>query len=232
MIDGVDWDCEVLKNYADKNLGCIKRVSSGLDWAFSQVESAILLEDDCLPHPSFFNFCETLLYHYWDDERVWVISGNNFQDGQCRGDGSYYFSHYNHCWGWASWQRAWKHYDHNLEQWESLKKSGLLNSIFDNSYERQYWYRIWERLYYEKEPDSWNYCWFFTCVINSGLSVLPNVNLVSNIGFGPNGTHTVTEKKLSNMAVSEIAEIKYTSFILRNKTADLYTFKHKLGGDK
>src|SRR5665648_587346 len=110
IIDGVDWDCEVLKNYSDVNLGCKRRVSSGLDWVFDTVEEAIILEDDCLPHPTFFRFCEEMLAKYRDDKRIAMISGDNFQFGKKRTEYSYYFSRYTHIWGWASWRRAWDNY--------------------------------------------------------------------------------------------------------------------------
>src|SRR5512139_3287315 len=117
IIDRVDWDCEVLTNFSDTNLGCKNRVSSGIDWVFEQVPEAIILEDDCLPHPTFFRFCEELLERYRDDERIGMISGDNFQLGQKRTDASYYFSRYNHIWGWASWRRAWRHYDREASAW-------------------------------------------------------------------------------------------------------------------
>ena len=122
VTEQIDWDCEVLTNFSDTNLGCKRRVSSGLDWAFSQVEEAIILEDDCLPHPDFFHFCSELLTHYKDDTRIWNICGHNFQDAQWRGDGSYYFSRYADPWGWATWQRAWKHYDKDLSKKVSRKE--------------------------------------------------------------------------------------------------------------
>jgi hypothetical protein len=231
VIEAVDWDCAVLTNYSEENLGCRRRVSSGLDWVFSLVESAIVLEDDCLPHPSFFRFCETLLDYYWDDERIWVISGDNFQNGQWRGDGSYYFSHYNHCWGWASWRRAWQHYDDDLGQWPALKASGLLSSIFEDSIERNYWSTIWDCLCTENQPDSWAYRWAFTCIVNSGLTVLPNVNLVSNLGFRADGTHTLTDCSQANLQTFDINEIRHPSFIVRDCSADLYTFNYILGGN-
>lgn len=230
IIEQVDWECTVLTNYSDTNLGCRKRVSSGLDWAFSQVESAIILEDDCLPHPSFFTFCDTLLSYYWDDNRVWVISGDNFQGGQWRGDGSYYFSRYNHCWGWATWRRAWQHYDAELKGWKALKASGLLSSIFENPLEQQYWSRIWDTLYIHNQPDSWAYRWAFTCMSNGGLTILPNVNLVSNIGFGSRATHTTQKSLLSDTPNLDIGEINHPSFVLRNCIADSYTFDHHYGG--
>jgi hypothetical protein len=230
VIEQIDWDCEVLRNYADENLGCRKRVSSGLDWAFGQVEEAIILEDDCLPHPSFFKYCQELLAHFRDDTRIWCIHGNNFQDGKWRGDGSYYFSHYNHCWGWASWQRAWKHYDKGLEVWPALMASGLLRSIFEDPYEQQYWTKIWNRLYTENQPNTWDYQWTFTCMSNSGLSISPNVNLVSNIGFRTDGTHTISDSNLAAMPVSELGEIQHPLFVIRDADADRYTYDYVLGG--
>lgn len=231
IVEQVDWDCKLLTNYSDANLGCRRRVSSGLDWVFSQVESAIILEDDCLPHPSFFAFCDTLLSRYWNDERVWVISGDNFQDGQWRGDGSYYFSRYNHCWGWATWRRAWKYYDGDLKGWADLKASELLSSIFEDPLECQYWSQIWETLYTKNQPDTWDYQWTFTCMSNGGLTILPNINLVSNIGFRTDGTHTRNESSQANIPVADIGEIKHPSFVIRDSVADLYTFNHVFGGN-
>ena len=150
----IDWDCEVLRNYSDVNLGCRQRISSGITWAFEQVEEAIILEDDCLPHPSFFSYCQELLDYYREDKRIWCISGNNFQDGQLRGDGSYYFSNYPHCWGWASWQRAWQKYDRNLTNWEAFRNSKHLNSIFNSKREVKYWHGILERLHNSGQPNS------------------------------------------------------------------------------
>lgn len=226
----VDWDCEVLRNYADENLGCRKRVSSGLDWVFSQVEEAIILEDDCLPHPSFFGYCQELLYCYRDDQRIWCISGDNFQDGQIRGDGSYYFSNYNHCWGWATWRRCWQKYDHGLSNWRVFQKHEYLKSILDSDLEVEYWHDIFNRLYELGEPNSWAYPWTFTCWQNYGLSVLPNVNLVSNIGFRVDGTHITEESKLSHLPVQDIGDIIHPSFIVRDRLADEYTFNHVFGG--
>ena len=124
IVDRVDWDCEVLTNYSDINLGCKARISSGLDWVFDTVEEAIVLEDDCLPHPSFFRFCEELLVKYRDDERIAQIGGVNFQSGRRRTNYSYYFSRYAHIWGWATWRRAWRHYDVALKAWPLIRDGG------------------------------------------------------------------------------------------------------------
>jgi hypothetical protein len=230
VIETVDWDCEILRNYVDENLGCRKRVSSGLDWVFAQVEEAIVLEDDCLPHPSFFRYCQELLDYYREDERIWCISGNNFQDGQCRGDGSYYFSNYSHIWGWASWRRAWQKYDHDLSKWQQFRDSYYLKSILDSPLEIEYWHNTFETLYKLGQPNTWDYPLLCTCWQNSGLTILPNVNLVSNIGFRGDGTHVTGESKFANMALKDIGEIRHPSFLVRDRTADEYTFDHVFGG--
>ena len=230
ITENIDWDCKVYRNYAPENMGCRQRVSSGLDWAFARVEEAIILEDDCLPHPDFFKFCQELLAYYRDDKRIWCISGDNFQDGQQRGDGSYYFSNYNHCWGWATWARCWHRYDHQMVNWPAFKQGGYLNTILDSELEVQFWQSIFDRLYDTGKPNTWAYPWTLTCWQNGGLTVLPNVNLVSNIGFRADGTHTFGESKFANLPVEELGEIRHPSFIVRNRPADQYTFDHNFGG--
>lgn len=231
VTEQVDWDCEVLRNYADVNLGCRKRVSSGLDWAFEQVEEAIVLEDDCLPHPSFFDYCNELLEKYRNDQRVWCISGDNFQDGQWRGDGNYYFSNYNHCWGWATWKRAWQQYDHSLVNWPAFRDGCYLEGILDSKLEVEYWQNIFEQLYSLGQPNSWAYAWTFSCWLNRGLTALPNVNLVSNIGFRNDGTHTSGESHWAGMSVDDMSEIQHPAFIARDRSADIYTFDNLFGGN-
>ena len=225
----IDWPCQIDRLYSDANQGCRLGVSRAITWFFEQVEEGIILEDDCVPHPNFFPYCTTLLERYRHDTRVWCISGSNFQDGQWRGDGSYYFSRYNHCWGWASWKRCWEHYDAELIQWPVLRASGLLSAIFEDPLERYYWSRIWQRLLANGEPDTWDYQWTFTCLANSGLTALPNRNLVSNVGFGVDATHTTGGT--SKTAISEgINSNQHPSFLLRDSAADRYTFGHVFGG--
>lgn len=226
VINQVDWACDVMTNYSDINLGCKYRVSSGIDWVFSQSEEAILLEDDCLPHASFFRYCQELLDYYRDDERIWCISGNNFQDGQQRGNSSYYFSNYNHCWGWATWKRAWQHYDYALSKWPQFKVENHLEGILDSSKEKKYWQKVLERFYSLNEPNTWDYAWTFTCWQNRGLTALPNVNLVSNIGFRNDGTHTLQNAGAAEIPTHDIGEINHPTLIVRDHTADKYTFNH------
>lgn len=225
----IDWPCTIERLYSEDNQGCRLGVSRAITWFFEQVEEGIILEDDCVPHPDFFSYCKTLLERYRLDTRVWCIGGNNFQNGQWRGDGSYYFSRYNHCWGWASWRRCWQHYDSDLRNWNSLRDSGLLHSIFEDPKELAYWSRIWQRLIDEGKPDSWAYRWTFTCLANGGLTALPNRNLISNIGFGEVATHTTGQGPVTSID-NGIDPQQHPSIFLRDIFADKYTFDNHFGG--
>jgi hypothetical protein len=225
----IDWPCQIERFYSDENQGCRLGVSRAITWFFEQVEEGIILEDDCVPHPDLFYYCTTLLEHYRYDTRVWCISGNNFQNRKWRGDGSYYFGSIPLIWGWASWRRCWQHYDAELTQWPSLRDSGLLESMFKDPLERKYWSRIWQRLWDQGMPDTWDYQWTFTCLANGALTAIPNRNLVSNVGFGVDATHT--KGGAINTAISEgVDPNQRPSFLLRNGAADRYTFDHHFGG--
>ena len=190
VIDGVDWPCQVLRNFADTNMGCGKRVSSGLDWAFALVDEAIILEDDCLPDPSFFPYCAELLERYRADERVMMISGDNFQNGVSRTSDSYYFSRLPHCWGWATWRRAWQHYDFTMADWPQRRATRWLKPIAGYPVLERYWMRCFDDTASGK-IDTWDYQWMYCMFVRNGLSIVPNVNLVTNIGFGDAATHTL-----------------------------------------
>ncbi len=231
ITEQVDWDCEVFRDYSESNLGLRARISSGLDRAFERVEEAIVLEDDCLPHPSFFTYCDELLERYRDDDRIWCVSGSNFQQGQRRGDGSYYFSNYNDCWGWASWRRAWKHYDHNMDGWPAFRDGRYLEGLLDDPLEVSYWHGIFETLCTEGTPNSWAYIWTLTCWMNRGLTALPNVNLVANLGFGDECTNTKGSGGwLAARSGEEMGALTHPSFIARDREADQYTFVHRYPG--
>jgi hypothetical protein len=224
IVERVDWPCEVVTNYSEVNLGCKARVSSGLDWLFAQVDEAVILEDDCLPHPSFFRFCEELLERYRHDERVGMISGDNFQFGRRSGDGSYYFSKYTHIWGWATWRRAWKHYDVSAKRWPQFLSSGDFARV-TMPMERSYWKAAYA-VVNAGRLDTWDYQWTLTCWIQSMLAVMPEVNLVSNIGFGPSATHTVRSSQLANMATAEVTwPLREPSIVAANLVADQCTAK-------
>jgi glycosyltransferase involved in cell wall biosynthesis/tetratricopeptide (TPR) repeat protein len=227
IINQVDWDCEVLTNYADVNMGCKKRCSSGLKWVFNTVEEAIILEDDCLPHPSFFRFCEELLERYRDDERVAMISGDNFQLGNNQTENSYYFSRYPHLWGWAAWRRSFlRHYDVNMNLWPEIRDSQYLMHYLQDASAIQYWTSVFEQTY-RGMIDTWDYQWTFAMWANNGLAILPGVNLISNIGFSPDATHTVnSDSWQSELPVEEMVfPLRHPVQIERHIAADSFSEK-------
>ncbi len=230
IIDTVDWDCEVLKNYSETNLGCKTRVSSGLDWVFEEVAEAIILEDDCLPDLTFFPFCEELLDRYRDDKRIMVISGDNFQFGRKRTEYSYYFSIYNHCWGWATWRRAWQYYDVEMKLWGEIKNGNWLYDILQDYWAVKYWSQQFEKTY-QLKINSWAYRWTLSCWLQSGLTILPNTNLVSNIGFDLESTHTRNKSSLySNLQTKSLQfPLTHPLFIICDKKADAFTQRKKFG---
>jgi len=229
----VNWPCQIRHLYSESNQGCRLGVSRALDWFFREVEEGIILEDDCVPHPDFFPFCQTLLQRYRHDSRVWCLSGSNFQNGRWRGDGDYYFSQYIHSWGWATWRRCWRHYDADLNLLEPLLALGLHNTIFNDPVERRHWVKLWKKLRDQNKPDSWAYRWAFTCFVNGGLTALPNRNLVVNIGFDSDATHT--RRKSGNSSAYHFSEglprLQAPSFLLRDLEADRYSFNHVFGGN-
>jgi hypothetical protein len=230
LLDTIDWPCDVHRNYSDINLGLKHRVSSGLDWVFSKVDSAIILEDDCLPCPDFFNYCDELLERYSNDERVSVITGNNFQGGHKRGNASYYFSKYNHCWGWATWRRAWLYYHADLSFWPKWKSSDEWLRLTPDSAERRYWNNIFEQVR-SKKINSWAYPWTGSVWFRGGLTATPNVNLVSNIGFGSTSTHTnSTQSSLAEMNTSALGNIIHPNSVVQHVAADHYVFTYVFGG--
>ena len=195
IIDRVDWDCEVLTNFSKKNMGCKNRVSSGLDWVFKQVEESIILEDDCLPNLSFFRFCQELLSRYRDDQRIGIISGVNhlsdLPNYQMRNNDSYIFSKANHIWGWATWRDRWqKTYDVDLKSWPIIKGEGWLKDLCrGKELEVKQLTEALDQVY-KKKTNAWAAQWTFSCLLHGRLSIIPCTNLICNIGFGKNSTHT------------------------------------------
>lgn len=223
VIEGVDWECRVDTDFATENLGCKRRVNSGIDWVFEQVEEAIILEDDCLPHPSFFQFCQELLERHRDDTRVAQIGGVNFQFGRGNCAHSYYFSRYNHIWGWASWRRAWQLHDQQMSAWPLFRDQGMLRRILSNKGEIAYWSEVLDKVH-RGEIDTWDCQWTFSCWSKGLLTVLPTVNLISNIGFGPGATHTPVPNRYASMETQEMwFPLRHPPVIKPDPDADAYT---------
>lgn len=227
IFDHITWDCKVYRLFREDNLGCRVAVSSAIDWFFEYEEYGIILEDDCLPNDSFFWYCQELLDYYKYDERIMVISGNNFQNGVSMNKLSYYFSKYNHCWGWATWRRAWKHYDHNMNKLPEFIKNRHIESWSDGN---KLFVVFWKRIFYsiaEKRIDSWAYVWTFSCWSQNGLTCLPKVNLVSNIGFSTEASHTKSEKSLLANVPTENLDFPliHPEIVASNVKADSLTDK-------
>ena len=224
IIKRVDWDCEVLTNFSEVNLGCKRRVSSGIDWVFEQVEEAIILEDDCLPDPTFFRFCQEMLERYRHDQRIGMISGDNFQFGRCWNDDSYYFSRYVHVWGWASWRDRWVgSYDVTMARWPQIRNEGLLANMVGNGREAAYWHKIFERVH-RGEIDTWDYQWVFANWVKGRMSILPAVNMISNVGFDENATHTTGDSDLANLAQNPMGfPLMHPPAVSRNIEADQFS---------
>lgn len=224
VLRNIDWECELHTRFLDENLGCKMAVSSAITWFFENVEEGIILEDDCLPDISFFGFCAELLKYYRNEERIMHIGGANFQDGQQRGTGSYYFSTLAHIWGWATWKRAWNKYDVSISSYpEIIKGTALAN--FPNSRMKKFWIKRF-KLAYENRIDTWDIQWQFALTANQGLAIIPNVNLVSNIGFSSGATHTHDEfNPLANVPSSSMHEIIHPPHLAPTPVADIYSFR-------
>ena len=222
MFDDLGWDCEVRREFASSNLGCRVRVSSGLDWLFSQVEEAIILEDDCVPEQSFFEFCSELLQKYRNDLNVSAITGDNFQSHHRRASGSYYFSRYMHVWGWATWRRAWRYFDTDLRSWQLMRNTDWLSTVLENQNLVRFWKSQFDAVF-TKRLDTWDYQWQHAIWLQNGLVATPNVNLVSNIGDGPDATHTLELGPLLRRSTEPISvPLEHPRTVMRDSIADKY----------
>jgi len=227
VVSNIDWPCTVERHYQEANLGCRDAVSTAIHWFFSREEQGIVLEDDVLPDPTFFPYCGELLERYRDDERVMAICGANFQNGVARGDYSYYFSHFVHVWGWATWRRAWRHFDVRMENWPEVKMRNMLSyHLGGDKRGIAYWTASFDAVA-ARRIDTWDYQWVFACWAQNGVSVLPNVNLVTNIGFGEDATHTTNEAgAAANMARNGVTfPLRHPPFLMCDAAADTVTAK-------
>lgn len=233
IINNIDWDCEVKSLFRTEHLSCGKSVSSAITWFFDNVEEGIILEDDCVPDNSFFGFCEYLLEYHKNNPRIMHISGNNFQRGKRRGDASYYYSKYPHIWGWATWRRAWRFFDYEMKEFEFFKKKLAENSLFKYKKEENYWLKILQNWRETKKPDTWDFQWCFALWNYGGIAILPANNLVTNIGFNEDATHTFDDKSSCALLPSQEICIRNHpyNFSIDHK-ADYYTFKNNFSHDE
>lgn len=183
VFESVDWPCEVLRNYAENNMGCRRRMSSGISWVFSHEEEAILLEDDCVPHADFYQFCAELLERYRFDSRIGMIAGHIAHLSPMRmKDASYYFDRFPTIWGWATWRRAWNHFDAELVEWDRLRGDPFLSAIFPEQCDADRVAGFFEDTFVGRS-NSWANIWWFTMIRQNFLCIHPYANLISNIGM-------------------------------------------------
>jgi len=219
IVQKIDWDCEVKTLFRESNLGCKDAVSSAITWFFEAEEMGIILEDDCLPSQSFFPFCRELLLKYKDDERVWHIDGTTSQKGVP--GASYQFSKYCLIWGWATWRRAWKNYDPDIKSFPEFREQNIMNRVWRKPEVRRFWLNNLNSVYTHK-VDTWDFQWLYTVWKNNGMSIRPAVNLVKNIGFDINATHTVTTNELLLGLKKEemVFPLQHPEFFLPNVEMD------------
>lgn len=228
IFDHVNWDCEVIKNYATFNRGPTLRAPRDFKWVFETVEEAIILEDDCVPEPTFFQFCDELLARYRQDERIMMICGNNENPNQPAGRHSYYFSRLCRIWGWATWARAWRLFDVEMRAWPEIRDNGWLEQLFPDPDERYYRQCRYEETFTSSNP-SWGYQWSFSIVVNNGLIIRPSHNLVTNIGFGANASHTKAPTRLLLPSRPMLFPLRHPNFVLRDTKADREEMIHTIG---
>jgi len=230
LIDTIDWPCDIKTKFWDKNVGGPVAGYEGISWFFSHELRGVILEDDTLPSIDFFRFCDELLDKYENNDRIFHITGNNFQCGIPRSEASYYFSKYSHNWGWASWARAWQRCDLRINFWPKYKISPNWLALCSDKVERKYWEKIFDSLYQQKNVH-WDYAWQASCWFYEGLTATPNRNLVSNIGFGAGASNTTNPNSpLANMPTAAIGEVRHPAAITQHAVADRYDFDHNFGG--
>lgn len=217
VLDSIDWPCDVKTLFRDENLGCGKAVSSAISWFFSQVEEGIILEDDIVPTQSFFQFCIELLERFRNDQRIMLISGMNKQTRYSNAGNSYFFSNLGGIWGWASWRRAWKEYDFNMLKYDQKAKKKLVDLLGEKLASN----RIAQfDLVKKGQVDTWDYQWGFARHINSGLSVVPVCNLIRNVGFGEDATHTDAGPDFDQKTIEMKFPLHHDTIIIADRNYD------------
>ena len=228
----IDWPCEVHTLFRDKNLGCGEAPSNAISWFFENEPEGIILEDDCLPSPSFFKFTSELLQRYRYDTRVMEIGGNNLETPDSRDqEYSYSFSNHTYIWGWATWRRAWKFHDFEMNHYKEIARKKYLDHYYTSSVERDFFNYIFEKMFEGDDKTNrktiWDYQWQFACTIHSGLIIVPNRNLVRNLGFGTDATNTLKPNGFGYDLVLEQIDFPliHPEFVMVDKSRDNRIFR-------
>lgn len=227
VMSRIDWECEVKTLFRKQNLGCKDAPSSAISWFFENEEMGIILEDDCLPDQTFFRFCQEMLERYRHDQRISMVSGDNFQFGHRRNSDSYCFSKYCLIWGWATWRDRWVNsYDVTIAKWPRIHDGGWLADMLGNAQEVDYWGEIFESVHTRKFDTAWDYQWFFANMLEGRVSITPSVNLIANIGAGMDATHTKNASSVLNLLSSPMTfPLVHPLGVFKNIQADQITYR-------
>lgn len=229
IIKQVDWKCKLFTNFSEKNLGCGLGVSGAITWAFETENKLIILEDDCVPALSFFDYCDYCLEKYKNNNRVMQVAGNNYTENNNYTNDDYLFSKYGHIWGWATWKRAWVNFDYEMKEWPIFRDDKNLINITNSKQEHDYLRNIFNS-YYDDRKKPWAIRWLFVKIKMGGISIVPRINLVNNIG--DIGTHSKVKFKY-HVNLDDPLEIrKEPLFVLCNKQYDEYHFKNHINNKK
>ena len=226
LVDTIDWPCEVQTLAQQANLGCGLGVSTAISWFFSQVDRGIILEDDIIPDPSFFGFCSGLLDRYQDDPRVFAITGCNFVplEGQTNPEAAYRFSRVAHIWGWATWRRSWDTYRLDIAGWRrDLPARKLWTSGGSTLSGALFWAMTFE-LMARRQVDTWDAQLVFAAMRQDQLIATCNTNLVENIGFGGDATHTLVD--VDTLPVGSVILPTQPVPVRADEKADAWTREH------
>lgn len=224
IIKNIHWDCEVKYLIRAENWGCKNAVSDAISWFFSNVEQGIILEDDCLPNQSFFTFCENMLSTHKDDAQIMHIGGTNFQSKDISLSESYYYSRIVHVWGWASWKRAWDLYNVAIDEYTKPTLRKWFKDYEFNKNSFLYWHKAFTSVK-ENQINTWDYQWTYALWKHNGLSIIPSQNLVTNIGFDINATHTTKgAETYALLPMYDLNEIIHPTSKVVNLSLDNNTF--------
>lgn len=205
IFNTIEWPCNVTRIYSDINLGCRNSIPNGLNQIFEHVEECIILEDDCIPEQSFYSYCEELLDKYRNEEKIISIGGHRSDGPNEFEKESYFFSKYPSIWGWATWRHKWQMYDLNMTEWDRLRNTTWLFDILQDDVAVQYWKRMFDEM--QNGMDTWDYALNYSTWYHNALSIRPKVNMITNIGFGRNATHT--KSSLNNALFPKAGDIKF-----------------------
>lgn len=234
IVGTIDWPCEVRRIYSDSNLGCKNRINSGLTEVFKHVDYSIILEDDCVPHLDFFAFTSELLGRYQRDERIFSVGGHIWEFPDNEASDSYIYSSYFSSWGWATWSDRWAKVDYSMTSWPELKASSFLEDIVLTPMELVFWNKTFDMTYQgvTELSQAWDYAVQLTMWKEAMFSIRPSVNLVKNIGLGPDATHTSTDSPAISAREAEplVWPLRHPDRVERNVGLDRKVNDARIGG--